>query len=279
MSTPRWKKYLGRTLRAPSDQPWGEKRIIATLITGSVMVVALLGFGLYTIGSMLLTPGDAPTAQDKVSAQLRRDALANQPMSSAPPEAASPQVLTDKTIPIMVIPTPRAQGPAGVKSGFPRTPEGAVSQLAAISTAALTYTEADRAQRVIEAWAMPGGPTAQTWSAIGALNALKNSSKAGLADDPTIDLSFTPLMGMIKGTDGENFVLACINGELKATYRNVARRAAADCQRMQWHQGRWMIAPGDEPAHPPAAWSGSTQSIEYGWKALRAEHLVKAPNE
>jgi hypothetical protein len=35
---------------------------------------------------------------------------------------------------------------------------------------------------------------------------------------------------------------------------------------MQWHAGRWMVAPGTPPARAPSTWPGSDLSIKAGWR-------------
>ena len=64
-------------------------------------------------------------------------------------------------------------------TGFPRTPEGELAQLAAIDVTAMQSGSMDGVRRVIAEWAAPGGPTSETWSgADGMANLL---SAAGLS--------------------------------------------------------------------------------------------------
>jgi hypothetical protein len=46
-----------------------------------------------------------------------------------------------------------------------------------------------------------------------------------------------------------------------------ARMGYGYCERMQWQNGRWMIAPGPPPAKPPSTWPGSELSIKAGWRS------------
>ena len=78
-------------------------------------------------------------------------------------------------------------------------------------------------------------------------------------------------MGLIKGTVGDRYVVACVDFVVTATVNTTARAAAADCQRMVWTPqtdaatsdagGRWMIGLGEEPAQPPSVWPGTEAAL------------------
>ena len=80
----------------------------------------------------------------------------------------------------------------------------------------------------------------------------------------------TPVAGQVKGTDGPDWALACVLLDVRATITASARIGYGHCERMQWQQrdgqdGRWMIAPGAQPARAPSTWPGSEVAIEAGW--------------
>ena len=85
-------------------------------------------------------------------------------------------------------------------------------------------------------------------------------------------------MGFIKGTVGDDFVVPCIDFIITATIAGGQPQqvAAADCQRMVWHEGRWMIGPGDEPAPAPSLWPGSQASFDAGYQWLEVPHPLAA---
>ena len=83
-----------------------------------------------------------------------------------------------------------------------------------------------------------------------------------------VSSSFTPLAGQIKGSVGDDFVVACVLGEWQITYRSTTRAGAGDCQRMVWSGGRWRIGPGAQPAYAPSAWPGSADAVRAGWRVL-----------
>ena len=289
--------------RSPRPAPsWTPRKLVALLALGVTLL--LLGMilaglelskagGYRTRGSIpSSTPdavadprGPAPTAGDarpagglpgvatkggRSSGQGARDALADRPMREVDAGAARPMPVTtrDPRDPI-VLPAPAETGPAGVPSGFPQTPEGAMAQLAAIDQVALQSGSLLGVRTVIEQWAMPGGPDGTTWSGVSVMAGLLNSMGLSAGGSPQVQVLLTPLMGLIKGNVGDDFVVPCVLFEADVTYAQTARAGAADCQRMVWNERRWMIGPGREPALAPSVWPGSDLAIEVGYRELR----------
>jgi hypothetical protein len=200
-----------------------------------------------------------------------RDALAAKPMPHVDDAASHPSAVSMSApgTPIL-LPAATRVGPAGVPTGYPHTPEGAMAQLAAIDQVALQSGSLGTAREVITQWAMSGGPTAASWSGVQALTSLLTDTQtAGTAQ---LAIVFTPLMGQIKGTVGPDFVAPCIDFELDVTLTQTARGAVADCQRMVWQPeakgGRWMVGPGAEPATPPSVWPDTDLAISVGYRDL-----------
>jgi hypothetical protein len=211
-----------------------------------------------------------------------RDALANQPMPSVDEDASHPgPVSAAATGPSITLPLATATGPAHVPTGFPRSPTGAMAQLAAIDQVAIQSGSLDIARAVINGWAVPGGPTGSTWSRVEALVTLFNAAGLSGGGSPQLALVLTPLMGQIKGSVGNDFVVPCVDFELEVTLQQTARGATADCQRMVWQPdppgpggggGRWEIGAGPEPATPPSVWPDTELAIRVGYHDLRQEH-------
>jgi hypothetical protein len=211
-------------------------------------------------------------------ASEQRDAIANAAMPEVGDGAARP-ALSASTPPHDAISLPNSTrvGPAGVPTGFPRSPGGALTQLAAIDRAVFESASYERAAAVIQTWAQPDGPTAATWTTLRGLVLLL----AAAHPDGTTQVAvvLTPLMGLIKGaiedgTGAPDFVVPCVDFELDVTLNRTARSAVADCQRMQWSNddgGRWTIASGREPADAPAVWPGTDLSFRVGYRFLRSE--------
>lgn len=177
------------------------------------------------------------------------------------------------------LPAATSVGPGGVPTGFPHTAAGALAQMAAIDQTVLQSGSIQLAGGVITAWALPGGPTPNTWSTLLGLARLLSSARSGAT--PQLAIVLTPLMGQIKGSVGADFVVPCVDFELDVTLAQTARGAVADCQRMLWRPdaspagGRWLIGPGAEPAEAPAVWPGTDLSFGVGYVYLHPER----PNE
>lgn len=251
------------------DIEWNRRRLQLVLGVAAVVVLALVAGGVWSVVGML-TDSSTDKSTGSGSAQPAHDQLAGKQLPEAPLEAAQPGSLSSGTTGTLEIPAPMEVGELGVATGFPHTPEGALAQLAAIDTTALSSASVRVAQDVITQWATPGGPTPESWTGVQAVAALLES--AGMSSDAknTITIAAEPKMGFIKGTVGDDFVVPCIDFIITATIAGGQPQqvAAADCQRMVWHEGRWMVGPGDEPAPAPSLWPGSQASFDAGYQWL-----------
>jgi hypothetical protein len=255
--------------------------VILLLVTGLVLVVvdaldhAASGRRSAPSGPNHGAPSSARRgvdAGDPASNASASDQLASQPMVSVPESAShpSPISLTDPGPPIL-LPSAHGVGPAGVPTGFPHTPEGAMAQLAAIDQTALSSGNLVSVRAVITGWALPGGPIAATWSGVRAMAHLFTAAGLSGGGASQLVVSATPLMGLVKGNVGADFVVPCIDLELDVTLTMTARGAVADCQRMVWQDGRWWIGPGAEPAAAPSVWPDSELAVKVGYRDLRHE--------
>lgn len=276
---------------ASGDPPsWSRRKMVALLAgaaTATVLLVAGLAlavlYGLHPTGRAAgnHTPGGgtgsasastgANAAPDPAAAAQRaQDALANAPMPLLAAAAAQPGPVSPRAPqPALVLPAPTTIGPESVAAGFPHTALGAMAQLAALDQTALQSRSLAGARAVITAWALPGGPTASSWSGVAALAGFLNAAGLSGGGSPQLALVLTPVMGLIKGTVGADFVIPCLDFEADATLAQTARVAVADCQRMVWTGQRWMIGPGSEPADAPSVWPDTDQAIEVGYRDVR----------
>ena len=277
----RRRQPVGARGRAEPPQ-WGRKKLLALLAGASMTTIALLG-GLGLSVHSTLQPGGGPALDRGVAAPAGsadpRDQIAQRPMASAPPDASRPGPLTTRPFDALVLPGADRLGAADVSTGFPQTQEGALAQLVAIDQAALQSASVPGAQAVIRAWAMPGGPTAESWSGVRAIAEMLAAAGLPASGSPSLTVSATPAMGLVKGAVGTGYVVACVDFVVTATVTTTARIAAADCQRMVWTEhggsdggeGRWMVGPGLEPAQPPSLWPGTEAAHSAGYLELTYE--------
>jgi hypothetical protein len=258
--------------------------LAAAAATATLLLVAGLALAVYyTVhparhSSAAHPSGPLPTGQTSAdtnptnpagSLRARQDALAARPMPSVDLGAAEPDTVSTRDPGTLVIPTATRTGPGGVPTGFDHTPAGALAQLAAIDQTAMQSGSLPGVRAVITAWAAPGGPTAQTWSGVTAMAGFLDAAGLSGAGSPQLSLVVTPLMGLVKGSVGQDFVIPCVDFEFDATLTQTQRVAVADCQRMIWQHNRWVIGPGAEPAEAPSVWPDTDTAIEVGYKDLR----------
>jgi hypothetical protein len=265
----------------------GRNKLLALLgaaaVAGLLLVAGLALALYYTVhpgghssaphptGSQPTRPAGSGAATTAPANRLRsrQDALAAKPMPSVDLAAAEPDSVSTRDPGTLVIPTATRTGPGEVPTGFGHTPAGALAQLAAIDQTAMQSGSLPGVRAVITAWAAPGGPTAQTWSGVQAMAGFPDAAGLSGAGSPQLSLAVTPLMGLVKGSVGADFVVPCVDFEFDATLTQTQRVAVADCQRMIWQGDRWVIGPGAEPATPPSVWPDTDTAISVGYQDLR----------
>jgi hypothetical protein len=266
---------------------WGRNKLVA-LLAGVITAAALLVFGLglavyYTLHPTGHGSGAHPessaappsigsgtaTTTALAGATGREDALAAKAMPSVDLDAATPGTVSVRDPGAIALPEATRTGPAGVPTGFPHTAAGALAQLAAIDQTALQSGTLAGPRQVIAAWAAPHGPTPASWSAVKAMAEFLDAAGLSGGGDPQLALVVTPLMGLIKGSVGSDFVIPCVDFEVDATLAQTQRVAVADCQRMVWRGDRWLVGPGAEPATPPSVWPDTDTAIDVGYQDLR----------
>jgi hypothetical protein len=252
---------------------WSPARLLAALVVSAVMALAVLaGLVLAVVGGLIEKPDErdaGPQVAAPPSGMSRHDALAAAPMPTADPDDALPGPVSNQATDVLEIPRTTGVGPADVPTGFPRTPEGSLAQLAAIDVTAMQTGSMDGVRRVITEWAAPGGPTPETWSGVDGMASLLSAAGLSGAGSPQLAIVVRPVMGLIKGTVGEEFAVVCVNFEFTVTVEQTSRIAIADCQRMVWVGDRWVIGAGPEPAPAPSVWPGTEAAIAAGWRDLR----------
>jgi len=172
------------------------------------------------------------------------------------------------------LPVATAKGPGDVSTGFPRTPEGALAQLVELDQTVLSGMSLPHAQLVAEQWIATGGPAADEWSVVRAVGEILTGSGQP-AQGTALQVVVEPVMGAFRVGDGlsdranaRDTVTPCVDFVIALPEFASEQIAAADCQRMTWVGGRWVIAPGAEEPAPESLWPGSSASVEAGWQWL-----------
>jgi hypothetical protein len=265
---------------------WGRPRLLATLAAGvgaALLFVAGLVLALYyglrsaeatsTPHSAAWSAAPGPVATG--SGPAYRDHVAAARMLKVAPDDARRGTPAAVPGPVIDVPAATDVGQGQVPTGFPRTPQGAVGQLAAIETTVLQGMSIPQANQVYEQWALPGGAGVADWALTKNVQSFLASSGQGQSKDPTVAVTATPAAGQVKGTDGPDWVLACVLLDVRATITMQARIGYGYCERMQWQPtppgtdgpgGRWMIAPGAPAAAAPSTWPGTDIAFKAGWR-------------
>lgn len=263
-----------RTLRPADPGPWSRNRLLATL-AGITLTLGLLitGFGM-AVWSAITTPDaatPAPAASGEAVVVSVRDRIAAAPMVAVDEDAAFTPDPAAVVAPQIVVPVATVEaGPAGVPSGFPQTPEGALGQLAAIEKTVLESMSLPVARDVHRVWVEPGGPALEEWELTrNVASFLAAGRQGGPQKDLTTLVTVTPVAALVKGSDGPGWSVVCVLMDVQVAIRTEARMGYGFCSRMQWHpvEQRWLIAAGAAPAPAPSTWPGSVAAVEAGWLA------------
>ncbi len=260
------KLALAKLVAGP--QEWDRRRL-QVLLAVAVLVAIAVAAGIVWSVQALITGSDA-SASDTAASRSSEQQVTGSGQAGTTLTEAQPGPLSTGSAGTIALPQAAKLGDSQVATGFPRTSAGALAQLIAIDQRAIGAASVVTAQDVIATWAMPGGPTAQTWSGVEAVTVLLSS--AGLPANGSADLQVVldPAMGSIKTGEAIEPVMGCVDFVVTVTTgRSPANRiAVADCQRMVWNKGRWMIGPGVEPAPSPSLWPGTQASYDAGYQWL-----------
>lgn len=261
---------------AAADQ-WDRRRLMRTLLLVAMVVVLLIAGLTYAVITAVTSAGatepeqvnPAQAAEQLPSGQERRDAIAAAPMLAVPPQASRSGTPAATPGPAIALPSAGRVGPAEVPTGFPNTPEGALAQLAAIETTVLQSMSIERAHDVHQVWSVPGAVPADSWALVGSIQAFLGSAAGQHTDALTTAVVTTPVAAQVKGTDGADWVLACVLLDVEARIVAQSRIAFGHCERMQWNPeagGRWLIAAGTAPAPAPSTWPETDLARQAGWR-------------
>lgn len=249
--------------------PWSPRRLRLLLLSGAAMSVLAVAVLVWTVVQVVVRDGGSDSDESSPEA-------GDQPVeeTTAGLSAARPGPLSTLEQGRIGLPAATELGPGGVPTGFPDSPEGALAQLAAIDQTALAGASLPAAQVIAKEWIAPGGPDANDWSVVRALDEMLTASgQPGAGSD--LRLTVEPTMGAFRndGTltasaDDPSAPIACVDFVVSLTTSSTDQIAAADCQRMTRTGSRWVIATGPEEPAPASLWPGSAESVEAGWSWL-----------
>ena len=261
---------------APSHGPaWSRTRISGLLIAIVTFVLAMVtGLGLTvraavghqnSVRTSALAPR-SPVPARQVSDAQRRDALAAAPMLAVSAEDSRSGDPAVSPAPTITVPDATQIGAARVPSGFPRTAEGAVGQLAAIEVVVLQAMSVPRTVEVYREWASPAAGPAAEWRLTTQVRSFLGAARMGQQKDLTTTVTVTPAAAQVKATDGPDWVVACVLVDVRAVIATEQRMAYGYCERMQWTGRRWTIAAGTPPAAAPSTWPDTELAATAGWR-------------
>ncbi|MBD3783007.1 MAG: hypothetical protein IE926_08650 [Micrococcales bacterium] len=250
---------------------WGRRRLVAVLSAAATTGAVLVGGLGYALWDATTDPtATATTRPSRIAAQvtggLSRDQIAAEPMTRADAPATGPDGPPAAPATAITVPAATELGPAGVPTGYPHTPAGAVGQLAAIGATVLTAMTLETAREVHTAWALPGAPPVERWAMTENVQAFTAAAVTAVPAGRSPVVVVTPVAAQGKGSDGPDWVLACVLLRIDATLASTATIAYGHCERMAWHAGRWQIAPGAQPAPAPSTWPGTQAALDAGWR-------------
>ena len=277
----RWGERRTERRRAPAVralQPWSRQRLLLLFgAIGGALLLVLTGLG-FAVSYALTDP--APTAAASGASSTGqadqgdvRDRIAAEPMLSVDRQAAFTPEATSQQAGSIEIPAAGIDlGPAEVLTGFPRTPQGAAGQLAAIEKLVLESMSLPAIRAVHAAWVQPGGPTLESWELTGNVQAfLAAARQAGTEKNITTLVDVTPVAALVKGSDGPDWTVVCVLLDVRAAISVESRMGYGFCSRMEWVQGRWQVAAGAVCAQAPSTWPGSSWAAQAGWFTWQEE--------
>jgi hypothetical protein len=228
-------------------------------------------------------PGTTPDAQRRgwvvneatlpSSGPVRREQIASTPMLAVDDPRAYREgpVATTAVEPIPVPPATET-GLAGIPTGFPRTPEGALAQLAAIDVAVIQGMSVPAAHEVYQAWSDGQTDPAEWVMTRNVATFLTAANQSGQVKESGLVVTATPAGGQVKGTDGPDWVLGCVLLELHAQFVEEAQASYGHCEAMTWKQGRWVIDTTHPVAPAPSTWPGTELAVQAGWRPWATDH-------
>ncbi|MCE0485479.1 hypothetical protein [Ornithinimicrobium sediminis] len=275
-------------------EAWGRGRLLA-ILAGAIGagLVLLAGLGLFIWEALADDPTDtlaradsSNTVAEQEPVELvldestlaeagpaRREQIADADMPGVEDRRAFREgpVATTIVEPLEVPPA-ASTGPVGVPTGYPRTPQGAVAQLAAIDVAVIQGMSVPATHEIYRSWSTGEGEPAAWVMTRNVTDFLTAANQSGQHKESGLVVTATPAAGQVKGTDGDDWVVACVLLELNARLVEEARVAYGHCEAMTWAGERWLIDTTHGVAPAPSTWPGTDLAARAGWRPWASDH-------
>lgn len=261
---------------------WGRGRLLGVLAAAALAAVLLVGgLGLFALHVLTADPTDPATAQDDAAGGVvvvdeaflpadgpgRREHLAGARMLPVDdPRAYRQGQVSATVVEPVVVPAATRTGPAGVETGYPRTPEGALGQLAAIDVAVVAGMSVPATHEIHRTWSVGGTDPAGWVMTHNVTTFLTAAGQGGQVKETGLVVTATPAAGQVKGSDGDDWVVACVLLDVSATLVEPARVAYGHCEAMTWQEDRWVIEATSPVAPAPSTWPGTDLAARAGWR-------------
>src|SRR5690606_30851584 len=162
--------------------------------------------------------------------------------------------------------SPTTTGPVDVPTGYPRTPEGAVGQLAAIDVTVIRAMSVAGTHEIYRSWSTGGADPARWVMTGNVTDFLTAAGQSGQTKEAGLVVTAIPAAGQVKGTDGPDWVVACVLLQLEASLVEQARAAYGHCEAMTWTGDRWVIDTTRLVSPAPSTWPGTDLAARAGWR-------------
>ncbi|WP_440900584.1 hypothetical protein [Actinosynnema sp.] len=270
-----------------TPQAWGRGKLLAILAAALGAGLALLtGMGLFLWQVLADDPPERPVTQDTAPSPVeldeatlpqegpaRREQIADAQMLTVDDPRAYRQGQVAPTVAApLAVPAPSSTGPVGVPTGYPQTPEGAVAQLAAIDVAVIGAMSVPRTHEIYRSWSTGDADPARWVMTENVTTFLTAAGQSGPTKEAGLVVTATPAAGQVKGSDGHDWVVACVLLELHARLVEEARAAYGHCEAMTWTGDRWVIDTTHPVSPAPSTWPGTELAAQAGWRPWVANH-------
>src|SRR5699024_2780074 len=101
---------------------------------------------------------------------------------------------------------------------------------------------------------------------------LTAAKQSGQVAESGLVVTAVPAAGQVKGSDGQDWTVACVLLELHARLVEEAAVAYGHCEAMTWAGDRWVIDPAHEVSPAPSTWPGTELAVQAGWRPWVDNH-------